>query len=75
MYFDLLINKDFIIIIKGVFGAYKYGGRYRQIKTLLLLLKVCSELINMVADIDIRRIIDGKTKFLAISLARRPRAK
>ena len=29
----------------------------------------------MVADIDIRRIIDGKTKFLAISLARRPRAK
>ena len=30
MYFDLLINKDFIIIIKGVFGAYKYGGRYRH---------------------------------------------
>ena len=29
----------------------------------------------MVADIDIRRIIDGKTKSLAISLARRPRAK
>ena len=54
MYFDLLINKDSIIIIKGVFGAYKYGGRYYG---------------------DIRRIIDGKTKFLAISLARRPRAK